>query len=80
MCASEIWGTERLDDVERVHMMACMRFLGVPRKSQNKMMSGQVGSYPLFVNGTFLLCMKNWLRVLKMEGSRIPKQAYIKKN
>ena len=25
MCASEIWGTVRLDDIEKVHMMACKR-------------------------------------------------------
>ena len=26
MYASEIWGTVRLDDIEKVHMMACKRF------------------------------------------------------
>ena len=75
MYASEIWGTERLDNIERVRMMACKRFLGVPQKTPNKMVYGELGRYPLFVNST-LLGLKYWLRVLKMEDSRVPKQAY----
>ena len=56
-------------------MMACKRFLGVPQKTPNKLMYGELGRYPLFVNST-LLGLKYWLRVLKMEDSRVPKQAY----
>ena len=48
MCASEIWGTVRLDDIEKVHMMACKRFLGVPLRTPNKMVHGELGRYPLF--------------------------------
>ena len=55
--------------------MVCKSFLGVPQKTLNKMVNGELGHYPLFVNGT-LLCLKYWLRVLKMEDNRIPKQAY----
>ena len=75
MYASDIWGTERFYNIERVHMMACMHFLGVPQKTPNKMVYGGLGRYPLFVNST-LLGLKYWLRVLKMEDSRVPKQAY----
>ena len=74
MYASEIWETERLDNIERVQMIAYKRFLGIPQKTPNKIVSGEVGRYPLFVNST-LRCLKYWLRVLKMEDSRIPKQA-----
>ncbi len=75
MYASEIWGTVRLDGIEKVHMMACKRFLGVPLRTPNKMVYGELGRYPLFVNST-LRCLKYWLRVLKMDDIRIPKQAY----
>ena len=75
MFASEIWGTVRLDGIEKVHMMACKRFLGVPLRTPNKMVYGELGRYPLFVNST-LRCLKYWLRVLKMDDIRIPKQAY----
>ena len=56
MYASEIWGTERLDNTERVHMIACERFLGVPQKTPNKMVSGGPGRYSLFVKST-LRCL-----------------------
>ena len=75
MYASEIWGTVRLDGIEKVHMMACKRFLGVPLRTPNKMVYGELGRYPLFVNST-LRCLKYWLRVLKMDDIRIPKEAY----
>ena len=75
MYASEIWGTVRLDGIEKVHMMACKCFLGVPLRTPNKMVYGELGRYPLFVNST-LRCLKYWLRVLKMDDIRIPKQAY----
>ena len=70
MYASEIWGIVGLDGIEKVHMMACKRFLGVPLRIPNKMVYGE-----LFVNST-LRCLKCWLSVLKMDDIRIPKQAY----
>ena len=39
------------------------------------MVCGELGRYPLFVNSE-LRCLKYWLRVLKMDEFRIPKQAY----
>ena len=55
--------------------MACKRFLGVPLRTPNKMVYGELGRYPPFVNST-LRCPKYWLRVLTMDDIRIPKQAY----
>ena len=75
MYASETWGTVRLDGIEKVHMMACKRLFGVPLRTPNKMVYGELGRDPLFVNST-LRCLKYWLRVLKMYDMRIPKQAY----
>ena len=39
------------------------------------MVYGELGRYPLFVNST-PRCLKYWLRVLKMDDIRIPKQTY----
>ena len=75
MYASQVWGTLRLDNIEREHMMACTRFLGVPLRSPNKMAYGELGRYPLFVNST-VRYLKYRLRVLKTDDSRLPKQAY----
>ena len=33
--ASEIWGTVRLDNIEKVNMMACKYFLGVSKHSHD---------------------------------------------
>ena len=49
MYASKIWGTERLDNIERVHIMECKRFFGVPQKTPNKMVYGELGRYPLLL-------------------------------
>ena len=57
MYASEIWGTMRLDGIEKVHMMACKRLFGVPLRTPNKMVYGELGRDPLFVNST-LRCLK----------------------
>ena len=77
MYASEIWGTVRLDDIEKVHMMACKR-LFFRSSSENTEQDGSWWTrsiHTFFVNST-LRCLKYWLRVLKMDDVRIPKQAY----
>ena len=65
----------RLDGIEKVHMMACQRFLGDPLRTPDKMVYGELGRYPPSVNST-LRCLKYWLRVLKMDDINFPKQAY----
>ena len=74
--SSEIWGYQSIDSIERVHMLACKRYLGVPLKSPNKMVYGELGRYPLYINSS-LKCLKYWFRLLQMEDTRLPKQAYI---
>ena len=56
--------------------MACKRFLGVPICTPNKMVYGEVGRYPLFVN-SYLRSLKYWFKVLMMTEDRLPKQAYL---
>ena len=73
--ASEIWGFQKLDSIEKVHIMACKYFLNVPKRTPNKLVYGELGRYPLFVN-SYIRCVKYWLRLVSMEQSRLPKQAY----
>lgn len=73
--ASEVWGLHRLDNIEKVHTFAIKRFLKVPLKLPNKFVYGEVGRYPLFVNSA-LRCIKYWLKLLRMDMSRLPRQAY----
>ena len=73
--SSEIWGYQRLECIEKVHMIACKRFLGVPLRTPNKMVYGELGRFPLFINSS-VRCIKYWFRLLQMDIHRLPRQAY----
>ena len=57
--SSEIWGLHILDSIERVHLMACKMYLGVPSRTSNKMVYGELGRYPLFI-ASYVRCIKYW--------------------
>eukprot|EP00745_Piridium_sociabile_P021339 TRINITY_DN32826_c0_g1_i3.p1 TRINITY_DN32826_c0_g1~~TRINITY_DN32826_c0_g1_i3.p1 ORF type:complete len:254 (-),score=11.51 TRINITY_DN32826_c0_g1_i3:14-775(-) len=48
--SSEVWGLHKLDSIEKVHMLACKCFLGVPMCTPNNMIYGDLGRYPLYIN------------------------------
>lgn len=73
--ASEVWGLNRLDSVEKVHLQGCKSFLGVPIQTPNKMVYGDLGRYPLFIN-TCISTVRYWFKILKMHQDRLPYQAY----
>ena len=64
-----------VDVVEKVHALACKRFLNVPLKTPNKCVYGDLGRYPLFVNSC-IRAVKYWFKLLQMNENRLPKQAY----
>ena len=73
--ASEIWGCSRSDIIERSHVFACKKLLNVPQWTPNKMVLGEVGRHPVYVEA-HVRCVKYWLRLVKMDSSRYPKKAY----
>ena len=73
--SSEIWGYQRLDNLEKVHLLACKRFLGVPIKTPNKIVYGELGRFPLYINSS-VRSIKYWFRLLQMDLERLPRQAY----
>jgi hypothetical protein len=73
--AAEIWGLETNTKIEKVQNYAIKRFLNVPIHSSNTILYGETGRYPLFVK-SMVKCIKYWLRLLKLPGSRICRQAY----
>jgi hypothetical protein len=73
--SSEIWGLNRLDHLEKIHLLACKTFLGVPLQTPNKMVYGDLGRYPLFIN-TYVTTIKYWFKILKMARDRLPLQVY----
>ena len=74
--SAELWGLNRLDHIEKVHLMICKRFLGVPVKTPNKMVYGDLGRYPLFVN-SYVACLRYWFKLLQLDCHRLPKKAYL---
>jgi len=73
--AAEVWGINQLEHIEKVHMMACKRFLGVPTKTPNKMIYGDLYRYPLYVN-SYTACIRYWFKLLQMNNERLPYKAY----
>ena len=72
---SEVWGLQCIDVIEKVHTFACKRFLNVPLMTPNKMVCGDLGRYPLFVNSC-IRAVRYWFKLLQMKENRLPKQAY----
>lgn len=73
--SSEIWGLNRLDSIEKVHLQACKHFLGVPSCTPNKMIYCDLGRYPLYINSA-IRTLKYWLRIVQLPPNRLPNQAY----
>lgn len=73
--SSEVWGLDRLEHIEKVHLLACKRFLGVPIKTPNKMVYGDLGRYPLYIS-SFVSCIRYWFKLLEMDHKRITYNAY----
>ena len=61
--------------IELVHLYACKRFLGVKQYTNNVMVYGECGRYPLHVSQNIRI-IKYWLRLLSMPCYRLPKKCY----
>lgn len=73
--ASEIWGLCRLETLEKVHVLVCKRFLGVPIRTPNKMVYGELVRFPLYINSA-VRAIKYWFKLIQMSHDRLPYQAY----
>ena len=45
--ASEVWGFEKLDDVEKVHLQFCKNILKIRSSTPNYMVYGELGRFPM---------------------------------
>ena len=45
---AELWGMDKFDQTEKVHLCACKRFLHMLDKTPNEIVYGEVGRYPLW--------------------------------
>jgi hypothetical protein len=73
--ASEIWVYTRWEVVETVHMFQCKRFLSVTTNTPNIIIYGDLGRFPLYVDG-ILSVIRYWFKIQYMTPCRLPKQAY----
>ena len=72
---AEIWGLNKnLDSIERVHLFAIKRFLGVHPITPKHVLYGDTGRYPLFIT-TYTKCVKFWLRLIKLDNHRFSKKS-----
>ena len=72
---SEIWGTHRFEQIAKVHLLACKKFLGVKMSTPNVMVYGECGRHPLFIDCQIKV-IKYWLRLLTMPSYRLPRKCY----
>ena len=75
--ASEIWGNNAQFTLEKVHMFAARKLLGVSTKTPRQLIYGELNRYPLEIDSK-IKTLKYWFKIQEMEDSRIPKQAYIR--
>ena len=55
---------DKFDQIERVHLYACKRFLHVLDKTPNDIVYGELGRYPLWIT-SISKSIKYWFRLLK---------------
>ena len=72
---SEIWGLQRYDAIEQVHIKVCKLVLGVGRDVKNNVALGECGRFPIYID-CYVRVIKFWLRLLSMPDNRYPKQCY----
>ena len=74
---SELWGldTNAVLHCESVHLLGLKKYLGVEMRTPNDLVYGDTSRYPMYVNST-LRCIRYWLKLLKMDISRLPRKAY----
>ena len=74
---AEIWGMKKRDIIEKVHLFACKKLLGVSAKTPNSFIYYELNRYPLFIDARMRV-IKYWTKLLGMEEGRLPKQAYMR--
>ena len=72
---AEIWGMKGREIIEKVHLFACKKLLGVSAKTPNSFVYTELNRYPLVIDARMRV-FKYWAKILGMEGDRIPRQAY----
>ena len=73
--ASELWGMSDVSKIERVHTTCFKHFLNVSVHCSNATLYAETGRSPLYIT-LKIRSLKYWFKLLKLDNSRICKQAY----
>ena len=73
--AAEVWGARDFKVIEKVHLFACRRLLGVSQKTPKTFLYTELNRYPLYID-SIMRTIKYWAKLLYMTDNRIPKQVY----
>ena len=72
---SEIWGYQYVEKIEKVQIKFCKQYCNLSQNTSDILALGECGRLPLCI--TYIPnCIKFWLRILRMENHRYPKQCY----
>ena len=59
--SSEVWGLNRFQTVEKIHLFACKKFLCVRGKTPNTLVYGETGRYPLYIDSS-INALRYWFK------------------
>eukprot|EP00745_Piridium_sociabile_P001782 TRINITY_DN11085_c0_g1_i11.p1 TRINITY_DN11085_c0_g1~~TRINITY_DN11085_c0_g1_i11.p1 ORF type:complete len:245 (-),score=12.12 TRINITY_DN11085_c0_g1_i11:410-1144(-) len=73
---AELWGLDKAAiHIEKVHLYALKKFLGVHSKTPNDLVYGETGRHPIYIE-SHVRCIRYWLNILRMDENRLPFKAY----
>ena len=74
---SELWGLDKAAIyIEKVHLYALKRFLGVDMKTPNDPVHGETDRFPITLNSA-VRCIRYWLKLTCMGEDKLPHKAYM---
>ena len=72
---SEVWGYNKADCVEKVHLSFCKNILGVRKTTQNSFIYGELGRTPLIYK-RYVNIIKYWFKILYCNDMKYIKVMY----
>ena len=63
----EVWGFNKANSHEIIHMQFCKRILGSKRSTTNMMVYSELGRLPLYISRNILI-VKYWIKLLNTDN------------
>ena len=61
--------------IEKLHIFAMKKTLGVGMRTPNDLINGELGRFPIYINAQ-IRCVRYWLKLTRMSQQRLPFKAY----